>query len=172
MPTDKKYLLDANVFMEAKRRYYAFDICPGYWDCLVAHHQEDRVLSLDRVKQELERGGDDLWEWAESVMPGACFASSDDPSVTAEFAQILAWVQGQAQFFPEAKAEFAGNTDGWLVAYAKAKSLVLVTQEVFSRDARRKVPIPNVCEAFGVTYVNTFEMLRELETQFSWQPGT
>lgn len=159
MPTDKKYLLDANVFMEAKRRYYAFDICPGYWDCLVWHHQGGRVLSLDRVKQELKRGGDDLWEWAESVMPQACFASSDNPLVTGEFAQILAWVQVQAQFFPEAKAKFADDTDGWLIAYAKAKSLVLVTHEVLSPDARKTVPIPNVCEAFGVPYVDTFGML-------------
>lgn len=63
MPSDKKYLLDANVFIEAKRRYYAFDLCPGFWDCLVSHHQGDRIQSIDRVKQELERG-DDLLQWA------------------------------------------------------------------------------------------------------------
>ena len=27
-----KYLLDSNVFIEAKNRYYAFDICPGFWE--------------------------------------------------------------------------------------------------------------------------------------------
>ncbi|MBF0147506.1 MAG: DUF4411 family protein [Magnetococcales bacterium] len=26
------YLLDSNVFIEAKNRYYAFDICPGFWE--------------------------------------------------------------------------------------------------------------------------------------------
>jgi hypothetical protein len=31
----EKYLLDSNVFIEAYRRYYSFDICPGFWDCLV-----------------------------------------------------------------------------------------------------------------------------------------
>lgn len=25
------FLLDANVFIEAKNRYYGFDICPGFW---------------------------------------------------------------------------------------------------------------------------------------------
>lgn len=60
MPTDKKYLLDANVFIEAKRRYYAFDVCPGFWECLVWHHQGACVESIDRVKQELELGDDDL----------------------------------------------------------------------------------------------------------------
>ena len=172
MPTDKKYLLDANVFIEAKRRYYAFDVCPGFWECLVWHHQGACVQSIDRVKQELERGGDDLQRWVESVMPETCFGSTDDPSVTSEFAPILTWVQGQRQFFPEAKAEFASNTDGWLIAYAKAKGMVLVTHEVLSRDARRSVPIPNVCEVFGVVYVDTFEMLRDLEAKFHWQRPT
>ena len=98
MSTDRKFLLDANVFIEAKRRYYAFDICPGYWDCLVWHQQEGRLESLDRVKQELERGGDDLWEWAESVMPQACFVSSDDQSVTTEFAQYLVGCKERRSF--------------------------------------------------------------------------
>ena len=36
-------------------------------------------------------------------------------------------------------------------------------------NVRRRVPIPNVCEAVGVPYVDTFDMLRALSTQFSWQ---
>ena len=43
----QNYLLDANVFMEAHRRYYAFDLCPGFWECLLHHHRRRRqhVLS-------------------------------------------------------------------------------------------------------------------------------
>jgi len=29
------YVLDANVFIEAARRYYAFDIAPKFWDTLI-----------------------------------------------------------------------------------------------------------------------------------------
>lgn len=58
--------------------------------------------------------------------------------------------------------QFANGADGWLVAYARAKGHVVVTHEQLSADVRRKVPIPNVCNAFGVRYVDTFEMLREL----------
>lgn len=25
------YLIDSNAFIESKNRYYAFDICPGFW---------------------------------------------------------------------------------------------------------------------------------------------
>jgi len=164
------FLLDANVFIEAKRRYYAFNLCPGFWNCLIWHHGSNQIQSIDRVKQELENGGDDLSNWVASVMPGTCFASTDDASVTSVFGQMVTWVQEQTQFSPEAKAEFAASTDGWLIAYAKTKDIILVTHEIFTPDARRKVPIPNVCKAFGVPYVDTFAMLKELNVAFSWKP--
>ena len=31
-----------------------------------------------------------------------------------------------------------------------------------NREKRNKIPIPNACRAFGIQYVNTFEMLRKL----------
>ena len=30
------YLLDANVFIQAKNLYYGFDFCPAFWDWLIA----------------------------------------------------------------------------------------------------------------------------------------
>lgn len=30
-----QYLLDANVFIEAKNRYYGFDFCPAFWNWLI-----------------------------------------------------------------------------------------------------------------------------------------
>jgi hypothetical protein len=55
------------------------------------------------------------------------------------------------------------------VAHAKANGLVVVTQERPAKDAKKTVPIPNVCEAFGVPYQNTFEMLTELSASFHWR---
>lgn len=127
---------------------------------------------LTTTKQELEAGGDELAAWAASTAPASCFASTDAPDTIAEFIAMVEWVQGQQQFYPEAKAEFAGGTDGWLVAHAKARELVVVTHEVYAPDGRKKVPIPNVCRAFGVPCVNTFEMLGGLQTQFTWTPPT
>jgi hypothetical protein len=79
----------------------------------------------------------------------------------------MSWVQAQEQFSDAAKADFAAGADGWLVAYARSKGLIVVTHEVLDPSIRRKVPIPNVCEAFGVSYVDTFEMLRELGVRFA-----
>jgi hypothetical protein len=79
----------------------------------------------------------------------------------------MTWVQGQDQFSDAAKADFARGADGWLVAYAKAKGCIVVTLETINPDIKRKVPIPNVCQVFGVQFVDTFEMLRRLGVQLT-----
>ena len=160
------YVLDANVFIEAARRYYAFDLAPPFWESLVRHAGNGQIRSIDRVKQELERGNDELADWAQNHFRQA-FASTDDAAVIQCFSDIMTWVQAQNQFSEPAKAEFASGADGWLVAYAKVNGCVVVTHEVLASDARRKVPIPNVCQAFDVPFLDTFEMLRRLGVRFS-----
>jgi hypothetical protein len=168
----KTYVLDANVFIEAKRRYYAFDLCPGFWESLIWHHGRSRVYSIDRVKAELMLGGDDLTEWVKKAISRDCFLPTDDQIVQRWFAQMVEWVQAEQQYLLQAKTDFAMKADGWLIALAKAKGSVLVTHEDLAPEAKRKVPIPNVCEKFNVPYVDTFQMLRELATSFHWEaPG-
>ena len=163
---DPVFVLDANVFIQAHRHYYPFDLAPRFWSSLVQHAENGRLESIDRVKAELERGRDELASWANEQFGGA-FASTDEEVTVKCYTDIMNWVNGQIQFFDAAKASFAGGADGWLVAYAKAKGRVVVTHEVLNPDIKRRVPIPNVCQAFKVVYVNTFKMMRELGVQWS-----
>jgi len=163
---DVSYILDTNVFIEAARRYYAFDIAPPFWENLVHHASNGQIQSIDQVKHELERGNDDLATWATTEFNDA-FSSTNEDDVIRAYGEIMSWVQAQDSFTNAAKADFASGADGWIVAYAKAKGHIVVTHEVFDPDIRRKVPIPNVCNAFGVKYHDTFEMLRKLGVRFS-----
>ena len=155
------YVLDANVFVEAARRYYAFDLVPRFWECLRKHAVDGRVLSIDRVKGELEQGNDELAEWVTRSFAEA-FASTDDANVVEAFREIMAWVHSQDQFTDPVKTQFAASADGWLVAYARVHECTVVTHESFSADVKSKVKIPNVCKAFEVPWVDTFAMLRGL----------
>ena len=161
------YVLDADVFMAAHRRYYAQDLCPGFWECLTHYCREKRLLGIDRVRSEIQPP-DALFEWV-SRAPSELFVSSAEPPVIAAFTEMVNWVQGNEQFLPEAKTEFAEVADGWVAAYARVHNAVVVTQEVFNADVRKRVPLPNVCRQFGVDYRDTFEMLRELEVRFDWR---
>ena len=171
MKAHSQYLLDANVLMEAKRRYYRFGLCPGFWDCLVWQHKQGAVASIDRVKKEIEDGKDDLAQWAKAHCPKTFFMPTTDNKVATWFGKMAAWVQTQPQYFPGAQANFSSGTDAWLIAYAKEHSCILVTHEVSAKESRKEVKIPDVYDAFGVDYVDTFEMLEKLKTSFTWQPG-
>ena len=57
----------------------------------------------------------------------------------------------------------------WLVAYAKSNGQhVVVTHEELSPDAKRRVPLPNVCKQFSVDYTDPFAMLKDLKARFTW----
>lgn len=162
------YVLDTNVFVQAHRRHYSFEICPGFWDCIIHHCEAPRVISIDRVRDEI-LAGDALETWVKDSAPARLFASTADVAVTANFADIARWVQAEPQFKVEAKTEFARVADGWLVAYAKAHvGHVVVTHEELSPDAKRRVPLPNVCKQFSVDYIDPFAMLKDLKARFIW----
>ncbi len=59
-----KYLLDANIFIQAKNQQYGMDFCPAFWEWLVKRNAEDQVYSIQAVGKELTRGKDELSEWA------------------------------------------------------------------------------------------------------------
>ena len=166
----RTYLLDANIFIQAKNEYYSFSVCPGFWEALPWLHQKGFVWSIDRVGDELLAGKDDLAEWVKKTAPGSMFSPTTDKGIAKSFSEIMAWVQAYPQFVQSAKAEFANEADGWLIAFARVKGFVVVTHEVYAADTRRKVRIPNVCKQFSVEHVNTFKMLEDLRTYFTWAP--
>jgi len=168
----EKYVLDANAFIQAKRRFYGLDFCPGYWNTLVWHQQQGRLCSIDKVGNELLRGADDLAQWSGQQFGAAAFAETSTSEVAGVYAQMLAWVMAQPHYHDSARVEFQQVADGWLAAFAKAKGYVLVTLEEYDPLRRNKVPLVNVCRAFDVVTITPFELLRRLGVKLNWQPAS
>jgi len=159
------YVLDANVFIEAKKTYYAFDINPGFWLSLIELAKQTRVCSIDRIKKEIEDGKDELASWVAGEFAFA-FAKTDGSDIQNSYSEIINWVYAQPQFSDAVKSGFANDPDGWLVAYGKSRANIIVTLEKLRPDVKRKVPIPIICQAFNIPFVDTFEMLRRFGVQF------
>ncbi len=159
------FLTDANVFIEAKNRYYDFDICPGFWDWMDAQVPGQKVCSITPVYDELADGGDSLAQWIKDRKNDGRFLKVDDAAAQKLFAHVATTVQAGA-FKPEAKAEFLAGADPWLVAKARAIGATVVTQEKFQAGALRRVPLPNICQAFDVPYIDTFELLKQGAAKF------
>lgn len=72
------YLLDANVFIQAKNLHYGFDFCPAFWDWIDRAHAARVVYSIDSVRTELIAGDDELADWSKKQTNGFFLTQSSD----------------------------------------------------------------------------------------------
>ena len=156
------YLLDANVFIQAKNLHYGFDFCPAFWEWLLRENTAGRVVSIEKVGDELQSGADELATWA--VERGAGFFLPPDAAMLASLSGVSAWVAGQG-YEPAAVNTFLQVADYYLVAQALAHAHTVVTHEVPSRSVR-KVKIPDACIGQGIKCMTPFEMLRKERARF------
>lgn len=163
-----QYAIDADVLMAAHHHHYAPDLCPGFWNCLEYYFQNGRLVLIDRVQAEIT-SPTVLVDWVDQSIASGLVAATNAPSVVATYQQMSDWVRHNPQYLPAALDGFARAADGWLAAYARVHGLTLVTNEASAPNARNRVPLPELCSQFGVHYINTFNLLRELGVQFAWQ---
>lgn len=172
MNAQPRYVLDANVFMEANRRYYAFDLCPGYWKFLVHQNAVERIYSIDPVFREIQRGRDKLAGWCKEPRSLDMFLATDNQKIIHAYREVVRWVNAQPRFTRQATSEFLAKADPWIVAAGMAGDFVVVTHEEPRPESRKRVSIPDVASAFSVQVANTFEMLRDLRARFEWDAPT
>jgi hypothetical protein len=156
------YLLDANVFIQAKNLQYGFDFCPAFWDWLEQAYKSGRLCSIRHVGDELTGGGDELAKWALGQEDE--FFPAPDAAVLTATQRVSAWVV-QQRYEPAAVNTFMQVADFWLVAAALAGHHTLVTHEVASPSAK-KIKIPNVCVGLGVPFISPYQMLRKEQARF------
>lgn len=156
------YLLDANVFIQAKNLHYGLDFCPAFWDWLLASNAGARVFSIERVGDELQAGDDELADWARDR--GAEFFLRPDTSIVPALGRVSTWATDQA-YEPVAVNTFLQVADYYLVAHSLALAYTVVTHEVPSPSSKR-IKIPNACLGLGVSYMTPYDMLRRERVRF------
>ncbi|HXO27483.1 MAG TPA: DUF4411 family protein [Thermoanaerobaculia bacterium] len=156
------YLLDANVFIQAKNLPYGLDFCPAFWDWLVASNAAQSVFSIEKVGDEVDAVADELSTWAEQRGPG--FFLKPDPAMLPALASLSTWATGQ-RYDAAAVSTFLQVADYYLVAHALAHGHTVVTHEIASTSTKR-IKIPDACIGLGVKCVTPFEMLRHERARF------
>ena len=162
-----QYLLDANVFIQAKNLHYGLDFCPAFWEWLITQNETRKVASIEKVSDELQAGADALADWA--AARGNGFFLSPDNAVLPALRDVSTWASTQ-RYEPAAVATFLQVADYWLIAQARAHGYTIVTHEVPS-DSTRKIKIPNVCIGLGLHCVSPYEMLRRERARFVLGPA-
>jgi Domain of unknown function (DUF4411) len=156
------YLLDSDVFIQARNLHYGLDFCPAFWDWLIVSNQAGLVFSTEKVGDELAAIADELAGWA--VNRGDSFFLKPDATVLPALARVSNWAAGQ-NYEPAAVSTFLQVADFYLVAHALAHGYTVVTHEVAAASTK-KIKIPNACIGVGVKCVSPFEMLRHERAKF------
>ena len=156
------YLVDSDVFIQAKNLHYGLDFCPAFWDWLIARNADGGVFSIEKVGDELEAGADELAAWAAKRGPG--FFLKPDATILPALRRVSTWAAGQS-YEAAAVNTFLQQADYYLVAQALASGHTVVTHEIASTSTK-KIKIPDACIGLGIKCMTPFEMLRRERARF------
>lgn len=156
------YLLDANVFIQAKNLHYGLDFCPAFWEWLETNGKDGLVLTIDKVADEITAGDDELSAWMRRVRTR--LVHNTDARIASHFGRVSEWAQSE-QYEPAAINTFLQVADFYLIAHALADGHVVVTHEV-PADSRKRIKIPNACISLGLHFMTPYEMLRNERARF------
>lgn len=158
------YLLDANILIEAKNRYYGLDFAPGFWDWVAQACASGRVFSIEAVREEIDGRKDDLSAWSKNS--GSQLYLSPRASAAPHLARLSTWANTHTQYTDPAKREFLASADYFLVAQAADLGFTIVTHETPAPDAKKRIKIPEACAAVGVQYCSPWRVLRSEGARF------
>jgi len=163
------YVIDSNFFIQAHRMSYPLDIATSFWSKIRQLAHEGKIISIDKVRNEIYDKNDALEDWCTSNLPVDFFKDSSE--VMGEYGQVVGWaISKSGHYLTNALNEFldAEEADAFLVAYALADSAnrIIVTHEVSRPEMKRKIKIPVPCMDMGVQFINTMDMFRQLRETF------
>ena len=155
------YWLDSHVLMEAHRRYYSFDIAPGFWSAIEAHTKAGALRSPRNVLREIEESKDELTTWARGEGRDLFVeAAKDEQQAVGDISQYV------LDNYPTAEAHaFLAKADPWVIGHALIDKGIVITQETKVTSISKKVKIPNVCDHFKVDWFDTFALLKRLKVK-------
>lgn len=156
-----EYLFDTNIFVESKKNL-PMDVWPTFWTKMVELINSGTIHSIDKVKDEIDKGGDDLTDWIRANAPRGFFLHQD-VAVINKLTETINWAKNCSVNFSQAAISgYADVADSYLVATAAAKNMTLVTHEKSNLMSKKRIKIPDACKGLEVRCCDFNTALREL----------
>jgi len=163
------YIVDTNFFIQAHRETYPLDVAYSFWNKVKELAFDGKIVSIDKVKDEIYDKNDALEHWCRSNLPEDFFKDTSD--VLNDYQRVVGWAVSKSSHYSQnALNEFlaADEADAFLVAYAlnDFASRTLVTQEVSRPEQKNKIKIPEPCSFYNVRFIRAMDVFRELGETF------
>lgn len=154
-----KYAIDTNVIVsflgDSDSEHYPLDVFKPQWDFLESAMRDGRVVAPRVVETELEK-------WATKV--GAVKQWLHDHKYLFHDIETDAQLDGAKRIvnaYPAYATSVNYLGDLEVMAFAMARGLTVISLEVKATQHSPKKPkIPNICEEFGIAWVNLAGFLR------------
>lgn len=164
------HLLDANVLITANRLYYPLQRVPEFWDWLVHNGAAAQIKMPLEMTEEVTDGTDDLAEWLSNKDNLHALLLDEDTDIGLVQRVVD---EGYAPDLSDVEIEKIGR-DPFLIAAAlrSPADRVVVTTEVPKPAAQRaNRKIPDICDSFGIRWMDSFGLIRALNFSTSWRRG-
>lgn len=165
----ERFLIDANSLITPYRTYYSFDFAPKFWQQLGDHIEQGSIVLLDKVKDELLKGDDELSDWLLDLDIRQLI-DHREPDILAKYGEVLQCIQDDLRYKPAALEEWSKDSvaDAWLIATAVAKDYTIITFETRNgglsmANPSKNAKIPDVADIFGAITKDLYYMMRTLE---------
>ncbi len=164
------YIVDSNFFIQPHRDTYPLDVAVSFWAKVKQLADDGKIISIDKVKNEIFGKNDDLEKWCKANLPKDFFKETSTSDVINEYVKICSWATSKGQYTQSALNEFlnADEADAFVVAYALAdiSNRIVLTREVSAPNSKNKVKLPDACDAHSVQHVDWIKMFRRLGETF------
>lgn len=163
-----RYLLDANIFIESHKRFYNMEVFPCFWAGLVTLAKQGRVFTIDKVRDEVCAGKDDVKAWFKGYFPSAAILPVDDVTM-ASYQKVQTDVRNTGRFKPSALSDYAADSlaDPFICAYALGHGdITVVSYEISKPASKTEIKIPDVCALVRVPCIQIYDMLLALKMSF------
>jgi len=151
------YCFDTSSFVNPWAKWYPPNTFPTIWQRLDQLIQSNKIISSDEVFRETEKQADDLHEWLKQRQQIFIPLDEDIQIATIEiqqqFPKLVDYNKQRSQ------------ADPFVIATAIVYRKTLVTEEIPSQSVN-KPKIPNVCQHFGLEYINFLELMKREQWRF------
>ena len=169
------YLLDSNVLITANDTYYELERIRPFWDWIRAEAKRSVVKIPQEMWDEITPASEDFRLWLSSSHVDLAIKEVHSPSLV-ETVLLNGYGFNPSDLDDIATVEL--TNDAILIAYALADKInrsVVTLEGVQSpvgnlpKPQNRKIPL--VCRRLGVTCIDTFELIRELDFRIPLSPS-
>lgn len=167
-----KFIIDANVLITPARSFYPFDFAKIFWEQLAVHIGNGNIAIPDVVYDEIIKGNDEVPVWLKSIEIANKIDRREN-AIIENYSSIITYLNDSPLYSSKAVHQWSQDSvaDPWIIAMAMVTNSKVVTFEKRKESLSEKQPtsspkINNVCEEFGVSCIELYQMMRELKMGF------